>query len=525
MRTLRSLLRTPRTPRILEVNAAALLVLAITGPLVAAPGSRVQDPDPVEEQGVELPSTGPWLRRSIERDSGQLEYLVRAETTELERPDGSPWATIFSTQYRLEGGDPATRPITYVFNGGPGSSSVWLHLGLFGPRRVEMAEGGFAPRPPYRCIDNPHTLLDRTDLVFIDPVSTGYSRAADGVEPSEFHGIDEDLDSVAEFIRLHLSRNARWASPKFLAGESYGTTRAAGLSVRLLRNHGIALNGIVLVSSILNFQTARFDTGNDLPYALFLPTYTATAWYHGKLEGPLAGELEATLEEARAFAEGEYTLALMKGDRLAGEARAIVARKLARFTGLSVEFVEGCDLRVNIGRFVKELRRGDGLTVGRLDSRFQGIDRDNAGEEYEYDPSYAAIQAPYSACMNDYLRRELGFETDRSYEILTGNVHPWSYARFENRYTDTSEDLRSAMTRNRDMHVHVANGYFDLATPFFATEYTFAHLGLPEGERDRISMAYYASGHMMYIDEASLAQQAQDLGEFFDRCLDDGLGR
>jgi carboxypeptidase C (cathepsin A) len=356
--------------------------------------------------------------------------------------------------------------------------------------------------------------LDVSDLVFIDPVSTGYSRAAPGEKADQFHGFKKDIESVAEFIRLYLTRYGRWSSPKFLIGESYGTTRAAGLAGHLQEKLGIYLNGVMLVSVILNFQTGRFTPGNDLPFILFLPTYTATAWYHRRLEDDLLADLSQALAQAERFARGEYTLALMQGDALPEAEADSLARKLARFTGLSVDYVRRSDLRIGNMRFIKELLRDQRRTTGRLDSRFTGIDRDAAGETFEFDPSMAAIQGPYTAALNDYVRRELKFESDLPYEILTSRVHPWSFKEHENQFLNVAETLRKAMTANPYLRVFVANGFYDLATPYFATEYTFNHIGLDQSLRSNISMSHYEAGHMMYMHQPSLAKLKLDLSDF-----------
>jgi carboxypeptidase C (cathepsin A) len=429
-----------------------------------------------------------------------------------------PRATFFFIAYTLDDvADKARRPVTFSFNGGPGSSSVWLHLGVLGPRRVWMDEVGNLPRPPYRLVDNAYTLLDLTDLVFIDPVSTGFSRPVAGEKARDFHGFKKDIESVGDFIRLYCSRYQRWTSPKFLIGESYGTTRAAGLSGYLQERHGMYFNGIMLVSVILNFQTARFDPGNDLPYILFLPTYTATAWYHHRLPPDLQGDtsdsLAAALRAAEDFALGEYATALMQGARLAGEARRRIAEQVARFTGLSVDYVERTDLRVNIHRFVKELLRAEQRTVGRLDSRFKGIDRDAAGEHHEFDPSLVNVLGPYTAAFNDYVRGELKFESDLPYEILTAKVWPWR-SDHDNQYLNVAETLRKAMSINPFLQVFVANGYYDLATPHLATRYTLEHLGLDPSLQGNLHLHFYAAGHMMYVHQPSLARLRDDLAAF-----------
>jgi carboxypeptidase C (cathepsin A) len=436
----------------------------------------------------------------------------QAGTAEGEKPK----ATVFFVAYtRDDVTDKSTRPLTFSFNGGPGSSSVWLHLGVLGPKRVHMGDAGSLLPPPYGMVDNEFSILGSSDLVFIDPVSTGFSRPVPGEKAKEFHSFKKDIESVGDFIRLYTTRYQRWISPKFLIGESYGTTRAAGLSGYLQDRHGLYLNGIMLISAILQFQTAEFDPGNDLPFILFLPTYTATAWYHQKLEPDLQKDLKRTLAEVEAFAQGEYTLALMKGSSLPQPERAKLVVKLSRYTGLSPEYIERTDLRINIFRFTKELLRAENLTVGRLDSRFKGVDRDSAGEMFEFDPSYAAIMGPYTAGLNNYIRIELKFESDLPYEILNLRVWPWTYDDHENKYVNVAETLRKAITTNPHLKVFVANGFFDLATPYFATEYTFNHLGLEATLlQNNISQAYYEAGHMMYVHLPSLETLCRDLSEF-----------
>ena len=464
-------------------------------------------------------------RHRVVVDGQEIAYTATAGTILLKEEDGEPKAEVFFVAYTKDGVEKASnRSITFSFNGGPGSSSVWLHLGLLGPRRVLLDPEGRALPPPYELVDNAYTLLDVTDLVFIDPVSTGYSRAVPGEAPKQFHAFDKDLESVGEFIRLYTTRFKRWSSPKFLIGESYGTTRAAGLSGLMQGRHGMYFNGVMLISAILNFQTARFDTGNDLPYILFLPTYAATAWYHKRLDDDLQGDLHTTLAQVEAFAQGEYTLALMQGAALSPSDREQVAHRLARYTGLSPVYVEQADLRIDIFRFVKELLRDQRRTVGRLDTRFTGMDRDAAGERFDYDPSYAAIQGPYTATLNDYVRRELVFESDLPYEILTSRVQPWDYSKHQNQYVNVAETLRKAMTQNPSLKVFVASGYFDLATPYFATRYTFNHLGIDPSLQDNISMGYYDAGHMMYVRIPSLARLKADLSRFVRAAIPEGRG-
>ncbi len=460
-------------------------------------------------------------RHTVVIGEQEIPYTATAGTLLLKDEQGQPKASLFYVAYtRDDVENVARRPITFSFNGGPGSSSVWLHMGVIGPRRVLMDPEGNPLPPPYTLVNNEYSLLDVTDLVFIDPVSTGYSRAVPVTEAKQFHGVEQDIKSVGEFIRLYTTRAKRWASPKFLIGESYGTTRAAGLSGYLQNELGMYLNGIMLVSSVLNFQSIRFDLGNDLPYILFLPTYAAAAWFHNRLPADLQHqELRAVLAEVKAFAEREYTLALMQGARLSDKERRQIVTRLARYSGLSETYIEQTNLRINIHRFVKELLRDERRTIGRFDARFKGIDRDAAGEYHEYDPSYAIIQGAYTAMLNDYLRSELRFKSDLPYEILTGNVEPWDYSKFQNQYVNVAETLRGAMTQNPFLKVFVANGYYDLATPFFATEYTFDHLELDPSLQDHVTMAYYEAGHMMYLHQPSLVKLKADLARFLTAAL------
>jgi len=418
--------------------------------------------------------------------------------------------------------DPAARPVTFSFNGGPGSSSVWLHLGLFGPRRIDYADDfGNPGPPPYRLTTNETTLLDVSDFVFIDPVSTGFSRTEGDTSPNEFHGVNADIGSVAEFIRRWLGANERWASPKFIAGESYGTTRAAGLSRALLDRHGIAVDGIVLISTVLNFQTISFDVGNDLPPVLYLPSYCAAAHFHGRLDPSLQNRpLSEAVAEAEAFAQGEYAGALLRGTSLPEPERQRIAERVAHFTGLTPEYVLRTDLRVTMPRFPKELLRDEGLTIGRFDARYTAADRDDAGESPEFDPSYAAVQSIYTETFNDYVRRELGYGSDLPYQVLT-NVWPWSFrGRGDNQYTNVADDLRGAMQRVPSMRVFVACGLYDLATPVFATDYTVNHLMLREDLRSNVEVHDYEAGHMMYLHRPSREKLSADLHAFYRSVLD-----
>jgi carboxypeptidase C (cathepsin A) len=489
--------------------ALAALLLALASVLAA---QEEKEKDKTSAPAEEKPPV--VTEHQIRLNGNLLRYHVATGKMPIRKDAGEAEGEIFYMAYTLDGAEGDSRPLTFSFNGGPGSASVWLHLGMLGPKRVPMLADGGMPAPPYRLVDNEYSWLDLTDMVFIDPVGTGFSRPSSPDKGKEFWGLDQDIRSVAEFIRLYLTRQKRWSSPLYLIGESYGTTRAAGLSGYLVDRSGVAFNGVILVSSVLNFQTNRFTEGNDLPYMTYLPTYTATAWYHKKLEPELQADLTKTLEEVKTWAVDRYWVALAKGASLTPEERLRTVAALSRYTGLSEEFIDRADLRVEAGRFRKELLRDEKLTVGRLDSRFVGMDRDSAGEEYEFDPSMAAIRPPYTAAFNDYVREELGYESDLHYWILGGGIGRWDFGD-QGRFPDTSKALRDAMLRNSYMKVFVASGYYDMATPFFGTEYTVSHLGVPESLRGNLRIEEYEAGHMMYIHEGSLAKMKNDITLFY----------
>jgi carboxypeptidase C (cathepsin A) len=488
-----------------------MMALALLASLALAQEEKEKEKTPAAEEKPPVVT-----EHQIRLNGSVLQYKVTTGKMPIRKDTGEVEGEIFYMAYTLEDGvEREARPLTFSFNGGPGSSSVWLHLGMLGPKRVPMLADGGMPAPPYRLVDNEYSWLDLTDLVFIDPVGTGFSRPATPEKGKDFWGLEQDIRSVGEFIRLYLTRHERWSSPLYLIGESYGTTRAAGLSGYLVDRSGVAFNGVILVSSVLNFQTISTAEGNDLPYLTYLPTYTATAWYHKKLEPELQADLPRTLSEVKTWAVERYWVALAKGASLTAEERRETASALSRYTGLSREFIERADLRIDPGRFRKELLRGEQLTVGRLDSRFVGMDRDAAGEEFEFDPSMAAIRPPYTAAFNDYVRDELGYESDLHYWILGGGiVGRWDFGN-EGRFPDTSKALRDAMLRNSYMKVFVASGYFDMATPFFGTEYTLSHLGVPESLRGNLRIEEYEAGHMMYIHEGSLAKMKSDISAFY----------
>jgi carboxypeptidase C (cathepsin A) len=446
--------------------------------------------------------------------------VIREEAEKEGKHDGDKArAKVFFIAYTLDDvKDRAKRPLTFSFNGGPGSSSVWLHLGVLGPRRVALDDEGFAPDIPGRLVANEHSLLDASDLVFIDPVGTGFSRMAEGEKVREYHEYQRDLESVGSFILLYTSRYGRWPSPKYLIGESYGTTRASGLAFHLIERHAMYLNGVMLVSCALDFQLLRFEHCNDLPPTVFLPTYAATAWYHKRLAPDLQKKpLANVVAEAEAFAAGEYATALFQGARLPKKARAAIVAKVARYTGLTPEYVERTDLRVEIFRFCKELLRDQGRTVGRLDTRYTGVDRDSAGEQFEFDPAMAEIRGAYAAAINGYVRSELRFDATVPYEVTRPLYMEWGWKDFSNRFAAIGESLRKAMSVNPRMRVFVASGYYDLATPHFAADYSFDHLGIPPSLRANLELTYYEAGHMMYAHKPSLVKLADNLRRFVTR--------
>lgn len=443
----------------------------------------------------------------------KIDYDATAGTIQLKNQKDEPRASVFYIAYTRSGVEDLTkRPITFCFNGGPGSSSVWLHLGAFGPKRVHLSADGIeAPKPPFRLVENEYSLLGDTDLVFIDPVSTGYSRAEDGEDAKQFHGFSEDIDSVAEFIRLYVTRHARWASPKFLAGESYGAIRASGLANVLQDRYGMYLNGVVLVSGVLDFRTLSPTDGSDLPYVTFFPSMAAVAHFHGKVEG----DLRQLVTEAEAFATGPYTTALAKGLSLPEAELKTVSAEAARLTGLEPKDFEDAQLRLSSTVFRKELLRDSSTVTGRFDGRVTSKDPVRAGTYPGDDPSYSKIYGAYASTMNDYVRQTLGFESDLPYDILSGRVQPWSYKQFTNRYVSVARDIAGALRSNENLQFFVACGYHDLATPPLAIRHTIDHLEIHPDLRKNFRIDYYDGGHMMYTNLPSLKKLQIDLAKFY----------
>jgi len=459
--------------------------------------------------------------KSLVKEAGQKPPGdTTAETESSKTKDGlKPKAKIFFVAYTLDGaGDPSARPLTFAFNGGPGSSSVWLHMASVAPRRADLTDEGEAPPPPYGLTDNESTWLDLTDLVFIDPVSTGYSRPVAKEDAKQFHGLKEDIASVGDFIRLYASRNTRWLSPKFILGESYGTTRAAGLSDYLQDRYGLYFNGIILVSSALNFQALQFSPQNNDPYIQFLPSYAASAWYHKKLPADLqAKSVAEVVAAARTFAANDYTTALGRGDLLSAAEKTRLAGELSRLSGLPASDILLWQLRIKDEQFFTHLLRAEGKMLGRLDARFSGFryepGADALGNQQEYDPSSEAVNGPLGAAFNDYVRRELQFESDLPYELET-DVEPWNFGDAENGFPNTVENLRRAMTRNPYLKIWVTCSYYDLATPFFAAESVVASMNLNPAIRANLRFSYYESGHMLYIHKPSRVKFKADFEAF-----------
>jgi carboxypeptidase C (cathepsin A) len=447
-----------------------------------------------------------------------LAYTTTTGMLPVRNEKGEVEARLWFCAYTLDGVEnPGERPLTFTFNGGPGSASVWLHLGGLAPKRVQMLPDGGMPKPPFTLVDNDQTWLEQTDFVFIDPVDTGYSRATSEELAKKYKEVEQDIASVGEVIRLYLTKYQRWASPLFLCGESYGTFRAAGLAGYLVER-GIAFNGIILVSSILNMQTARFTLGNDLPHHLFLPTYAAIAWFHKQVPDDLQRlDLRTFLDRVEAWVEADYAPALSLGDRLDSARRDAVAKQLAAYTGLSEQYVELADLRIHIGAFCKELLRDEKRTVGRLDGRFKGYDRSGVSQFPDYDPSLNAIRPPFTTMLNDYMRRELGFESDDEYHILRGL--DWGWGDAAKGYPDTSEALRSAFAKNPYLRLYVASGYYDLATPYYATVYTLNHMALEPSLRANIETGEYETGHMVYIDHGALVKLHDEVTAFIQNAV------
>jgi carboxypeptidase C (cathepsin A) len=494
------------------------LALAGTAPSLAAGPSG--PPHPAAAEAPVVPagdSNDSVTHHTIALAGGTLAYTARAGTLTLMDADDKPSAKMFFVAYTLDGAEPNHRPVTFLYNGGPGSSTMWLHMGSFGPVRVATADGTLTGPPPYRVVDNQATLLDRSDLVFIDMPGTGFGRISG--KPSEFFGLDQDVHAFAQFIQRYITTFGRWNSPRFLFGESYGTTRSAALVDYLQQNDGIGINGVVLQSTILNFGLDNTDVGgDDWGYVLYLPTEAATAWYHKTLPNAPAS-LGALLPEVERFALGEYADALSKGAFCPPAEYSEVVSKLHRYLGVSEQYIRNSDLRIPYNRLESELLRGQGVSVGRLDSRFQTPSLDRVQDQPDWDPTDAAIDSAFTSSVNSYLRGTLGYTTPLLYQKgaydqiqASGG---WDFKHRGISQPDVSVDLGEALSYNPDLKIFSANGYYDFATPYFETMYTLGHLGVLPSLQKNITYGFYPSGHMIYLQPEALTSMHDDLERWY----------
>jgi carboxypeptidase C (cathepsin A) len=525
-----------------QIAFAALLLSLLTFivPVFAAEPGKDDEPAKAETQKSEkekseTPPTEKAVTtsHSVQIGGRSIAYKATAGTLIIRDEKGKPDASVFYVAYTADGEkDGSRRPVTFLYNGGPGSASIWLHMGSFAPVRIVTSSPEATAPAPYQLVPNADSLLDKTDLVFVDAIGTGYSKGLpnekDGSNKSgadkdanpnkRFWGTDQDIDAFGRFVIRYITANNRWNSPKFLFGESYGTPRSAGL-VKYLQDKGVACNGVILLSSILNYGSRL--PGQDNDFVGGLPTYAAIAWYHNKLPSKPAA-LEPFLTEVRDFARGEYAVALSKGQALSAQEQDAVATKLNKYTGLSVAYLKEANLRVSPSRFRKELLRGERRTVGRYDGRFEGIDSDAAGENPESDASDTAIRGAFTAAFNDYLVRELHYPSDVQYNVSAQAIQDWDWKHKvpgQQRPLPLPimvDDLGAAMRENPHLKVMSANGWFDLATPFFATEYDLAHLDVEPKLRQNLSFTYYPAGHMVYLNLEALKQFKTDLVKFYD---------
>ena len=483
----------------------------------AAPATKAADDPAVEKSSSKetsaVPVVEPVTKESSVTIAGKkIPYKVTTGKLQIKQDDGKARASIFHVSYeRTDVADPTSRPVMFAFNGGPGSSAVWLHIGVLGPKIIQLpGDGTTAPLPPARVTDNPLSILDVCDLVFVDPVSTGYSRAEKDVKPGDFHGLDEDIESVGDFIRRWISEHDRWASPKYLLGESYGGIRVAGLANHLQSRYGMSLNGVVLLSSLLDFATLQPAPGNDLAYQVFLPALTGTAHFHGKIQG----NRDALVKESTDFAFGEYAAALLKGTALDPAEKTKLADKLAALTGIDAKVWLAHNLRLDATVFRAELLRDKGKVVGRFDGRVAWDATDPAAQYPDYDPSYSLALGAFATAMLDYLGRDLGYKEDQPYEILTGKVQPWRW-NTNNKVVNVSGRLATAMRDNPHLRVLVMGGYTDLATPPEGVAHSIRHmLDLSENSRKNISTTFFDGGHMFYLNPPDLTKTREDLVRF-----------
>jgi carboxypeptidase C (cathepsin A) len=489
-------------------------------PPAPTPGKEKEDEREEQDLRFDMAEVPPVTTHHQMTVSGRaLKYTATAGRLPIKRADGKIEAEMFFVAYTLDNENSAQRPLTFAFNGGPGSASVWLHMGALGPRRVVLQPQGFMPPPPYRIQDNPHTLLDKSDLVLVDAIGTGFSRAADAKLQKHFLGVEGDIQAYGEFVRMYISRYERWASPLFMLGESYGTTRAAGVA-GYLADKGISFNGIAFLSTAIDLGTLIFSRGNDVPYILILPSYTMIAAYHHKLAADLTQDLTKTRKEVEQWASNQYAQALAKGDALSAQDRRAVVDQLSRYTGLAKDVVDQADLRIDVRKFTHYLLLDQKLRVGRLDGRFVGPDPQGLLDTPFYDPTSAAILPPFTSIFNNYVRAELGYKSDMPYYVFAfggqSSFEKWDWGSAVKGFPDTAAALREAMTKNAYTKILFMEGFYDLATPYYAADYTVDHLNLPANLRKNIAFATYDSGHMVYLGMDQLAKMKRDVAGFID---------